>query len=216
MLGLLLWLGLDVAGLKKFSPMIHTSTLIGFLLIGGLAFSGWGLYRTFRPRAITLENVEPYIRDWLDGFHIGTRRLEEASFHFAFEVTLQSGITVAIVRTRDRPNYIIFSSRLTLTPEQKVSFDKLSEQEKESFIRELRLEGAKAKISFSLDRQSNIITIQRQLAITDALSEADLLGSIDEANFSAIVMIDTIEFALKRRQEIKQPPPTPDTGASPP
>jgi hypothetical protein len=97
---LLLWLGLDVAGLKKLSPMIHTSTLVGIFLIGGLAFSAYGFYRTFKPPDITPENIEPKIRQWLDSFGLGTRRMSEPKCFFAFEVTAVTGVPIAVLPQR--------------------------------------------------------------------------------------------------------------------
>jgi len=214
LLGFLLWLGLDVAGLKKISPMIHTSTLIGFLLIGGLAFSTYGFYRTFKPQDVTPENIEPKIRQWLDSFGLGTRKISEPTCFFAFEVTAVTGIPIAVLRTKSHSHYITLASKIGIGPEHKAAFKKLSESEKNEFIRRIRLEAAKAKIAYSPDANFETLTIEKRLPITNAFSEADLLDGISEINFSAIVVIDTIAAQLER--DVKQPSPTPNTSASPP
>ncbi len=214
LLGFLLWLGLDVAGLKKNSPMIHTSTLIVFLLIGGLAFSAFGFYRTFKPPSITPKNIEPHIRQWLDAFGLGTRRLHEPNLFFAYEVTLQTGIPIAIIRTRQHSHYVTLVSKIGFGPEHKATFDKLPELEKKQFIRRLRLEAAKAKTAYSFDASFETLIIEKRLPITDNFSEADLLDGLGEINFSAIIVLDTVASELE--VGIKQPSSTPDKGASPP
>ena len=59
------------------------------------------------------------------------------------------------------------------------------------------LQAAKAKIGTSLDRSSFTWTIERRMPITAELTEADFMGNIDEVNYSALIMVDTIPTALR-------------------
>ena len=204
LLALLLWFGLNVAGLKKISPVIHTSTIIGTLLIGGLAFSAYGFYRTFKPPVITPENIEPKIRQWLDSFSLATRKLSHPASYFYFEVKGETGIPIAIIRTKEHSRYITLICNVEIGPEHKPLFDKLSSSEKEQFLRRLRLEAAKAKITYSLDRDAGKVIIEKRLPITENFTDADLIDGISDVNFSALIVIDTI-VTLLRQPDVKPP-----------
>ena len=92
-------------------------------------------------------------------------------------------------------------------------YDKFSESEKQEFIRQVRLEAAKAKVAFSVKGNFEDLLIEKRLPITDKFSESDLIEGIGEVNFSAIVVLDTIGSYLEHK--LKQPSPTPNTEASP-
>ena len=104
---------------------------------------------------------------------------------------------MVVLRTRDHDHYLTFIANIRFTPEEKTLFDNLSEPKKEEFIREMRLQAAKAKIGTSLDRSSFTWTIERRMPITAELTEADFMGNIDEVNYSALIMVDTIPTALR-------------------
>jgi hypothetical protein len=97
-------------------------------------------------------------------------------------------------------------ANVTFTSEEKTLFNTFSEPEKEEFIREIRLEAAKAKIGTSLDRVSNVWTIERRIPITAELTEADFIGNIDEVNYSALILIDTMATELKHRRQVRPAP----------
>ena len=167
-----------------------------------------------RSAAITPQNVESKITEWVDAFGLARQKLSDPSFRFAYKVVAQTNVPVLVIRTKDHDHYLTLISNVGFTPEQKTLFDNLSEPQKEAFIREIRLEAAKAKIATSLDRQSSLWTIERRVPITPQLTEADLLDNLGEVNYSALILIDTMADALERRQRI-QPPPSPTPAASP-
>jgi len=125
-----------------------------------------------------------------------------------------TGIPIAVLRTKDHSHYITLASRIGVGPEHKAAFGKLSESEKNQFIRRVRREAAKAKIAYTPDANFETLTIEKRLPITNTFSEADLLDGIGEINFSTIIVIDTIASELER--DVKQPSSTLNTGASPP
>ncbi len=195
--------GVDAHALRNAVEEMKAHSIFLILLIVSLLVFLTGLYLLWKRARITPENVEPKIREWLDAFRLGRRILNEPNYHFGFEATLQTGIPVGILRTRDHPHYITLVSRLAFTAEQKDVFDNLSKPERERFIRELRLEGAKSKISFAADPQLKTIIIERRIPITKTLTEADLFENLDSANFSAIVILDTMAAAIDQRRENK-------------
>ena len=195
--------GVDANALRTAVQGMKAHSVFLILSFVSLVIFITGLYLLRKRSRITPENVRARIMGWLDAFHLNRRILNDANCHFAFEATLQTGIPVAILRTRDHPHYITLLSRLSFTPEQKNVFDNLSESEKQRFVRELRLEAAKSKISFSADSQLNNIAIERRIPITDTLTEANLFESIDAANFSAIIMLDTMAVGIDHRRDIR-------------
>ncbi len=163
------------------------------------------LYYLWQNSRITPENIEPRITEWLDAFGLTRQKLSEPSCHFAYRIIAQTNVPLVILRTRDHDRYLTLIANVSFTPEEKTLFDNLEESKKEEFIREMRLEAAKAKIATSLDRASYIWTIERRVPITANLTEADFIGNISEVNYSVLIMIDTIGTALRRRQQVRPP-----------
>ncbi len=53
-IALLIWLGIDRRAIAKHMPIEPTrNKLIGFLILSGFLFSGYGFYRSTRPRGLT-------------------------------------------------------------------------------------------------------------------------------------------------------------------
>jgi len=180
---------------------------------------GWTLIATYSRAGtrvgaiITFQNVESHVREWLDAFGLGIRRLSDPTCHFAFEVTPSTGIPLGVTRTREHDHYITIMTRIAIGASHRAWYDQLSQSKKDQFLRELRLEASKAKIAFVSDPALNLI-IEKRLPITNAFTEADLIDGIGEVNFSAIIIIETVALAFERR-EVKQPPSSiPGAGAS--
>jgi len=207
--------GLDWKTLTSAAQQITTHYILGIVSIALLLISIAGLAFLWRGSRITPENIEPRIRQWLDSFNLGTRRLSNPTCYFEFEVTGQTGIPIAVLRTKDHGHYITLVSKIDLGSEDKSLFDKLSSLRKEQFVRRLRVEAAKAKIAYAFDRNVGNITIEKRLPITKTFTEADLIDGISEVNFSALIVIETI-VSLLAQQETRPPSPTPDKGASSP
>jgi len=206
--------GVDVALLKRISQemkMQYILLTIGLLI--SLSVLGAGLYSKLSSSKITPVNIEPSIRQWLDAFGLGTKKLSEPSCFFAYEVTLQTGIPIVVLRTRQHPHYITLASKIGFGPEHKAEYDKLSELGKQQFMRRLRLEAVKVKTAYSFDANVDTLMIERRLPITNNFSEADLIDGLSEINFSAIIVLDTMVSELEL--DAKQPSSTPDKGASP-
>lgn len=170
------------------------------------------LYYLWKNSRITPEGIEPKIRQWLDSFSLGTRKISNPTTYFAFEVRGQTEVPIAVLRTKEHPHYITFVFKIHLGSEHKPLFDKLSPPEKDQFVRRLRLEAAKARIAYSFDRDAGNLQIEKRLPITNNFTEADLIDGISEVNFSAIIVAETMVSLLE--QGVK-PDSTPDKTASP-
>jgi hypothetical protein len=78
-----------------------------YLLIGlvvSLSILGIGLYFRLSGVETKPENIEPRVRQWLDSFGLGTRKLPTPTeCFFAYEVTAQTGIPIAILAPKVTP-----------------------------------------------------------------------------------------------------------------
>jgi len=209
---LLVFLGMDAAWFRRMIP-IDRDRLILIFLMGGFAFSGYGLYRTFTTQAVRPENVEPLVRAWMDAFSFGVKKLPDSQSYFAYEVVLQNNVPLGIARTKDHPHYLTLFAKVSISDEHKAVLQKYSAIEWEKFALKLRLEAAKNRIATNFETPLTF-PIQKRLPITPGLTEADLLDAIAEINYAAIVVRDTITLLLDPK--FTQPSSIPDKGASPP
>src|SRR5207245_3078617 len=123
---------------------------------------------------------------------LSTRKLTEPAHHFAYEVRAHTGIPLVVVRTKEHPRYITLLSKIGLGPNHMDLFKKLSKSENARFRNELLLQAAKSKIGYQADPTFENVTIEKRLPITSDLSEANLMDSIGDIHFSAIVILNTI------------------------
>jgi len=200
LVAMLVFFGIDAKTIGKAWQAMSTHYVFAILAAAFFLIFVTASYYLWQSSRITPENVEPRIREWLDAFSLGIRRLTEPAHHFAYEVTAHTGIPLVVLRTRDHPRYISLISTVGLGPNHKVLFDKLSEPDKTRFRNELVLEAAKAKIGYQTDSTFEKITIEKRLPITRDLTEANLIDGIGEIHFSALVIINTIGLALHTRE----------------
>jgi hypothetical protein len=169
---------------------------------------------TVESDPVTPENIESRIGEWLDSFSLGRRKLPNETAHFEFEVKSQTGIPIAVLRTKGHPHYITLVCKITLGEGHKPLFDKLPPLEKSRFIRRLKLEAAKAKIAYSGDWNTGELAIEQRLPITNTFSEADLIDGLSTVNFSALIVGETVATLLEE-PDTKQLASIPSTEASP-
>jgi hypothetical protein len=174
----------------------------------------WSLRALWRRSQITPENVQPRVRQWLDAFNLGNRQLPpDPQWDFGYEVTLQTGVPILVVRARNHPHYLTLLCRIDLGPDHRSAYQGLSEREQHRLRHGVRLEAAKSKIAYDADPTWDSLTIEKRIPITNDLTEAYLLDSLGEINFAAIVIIETIVSFL---ESVTQRSPDSGMGASPP
>lgn len=96
--------------------------LIGTAVVG---------YRASHPPtpAITADNVEEFVKSWCEGTNFSVREVptsDTAPFYFGLDIALANGIHVSVVRPKQYPNQLAFSSMFVLNPLQKSELEKLS------------------------------------------------------------------------------------------
>jgi len=215
------WLSLVLAGgglltyLRLRRPVWVAPILCG--LAGGalvavilLTFTAWRALPAYKPLPITPENVEEHVREWADTFRLGSKKLPLPNTHFGFEIILSNGVPIAVVRQKGSTDkYLFIIGRLDLAPPHKALMEKLPENERERIAREVFYELAKIKIGFIGDLPNSVSVLSR-LPITESLTEANFVKTIDEVESGITVANATIEKALAQAGDnasAKQPSP---------
>lgn len=193
----------------------HYLWLIGVLV--SFTIFVWGCYKWWKSARVTPENVRSKTRQWLDGFRIEHAVTPPFSdWNWGYRVFLQNGPLLFIAHTKGRPDSILFrGSILPLTPEQRVTYNKLSESEKDQLYYQLRLETARARFFFNNDANLNEVTFDSWIQIR-TLTTSTFIDSINQVYFSAIIVWSTISLELGGIPPPTQPSSTPDMEASPP
>ncbi len=161
--------------LKVAFPVWFTPVLWGLIGAGIVAviLASLVLVKRIPARSpeVTTANIETNIRNWLDAFQIGTKKVEDPQWLFAFVAELDNKIHVLIARPKNLDRYVILQSAITLSPEHKVIFDKLSESDKAIFAARLSIEISRAGVGYTMDLVHGLITLIRRVPITPNLNE---------------------------------------------
>src|SRR6266480_232719 len=191
---------------KWITQQVTEHYIFAAISIVSLTIFVWSLRALWRRSRITPENVQPRVRQWLDAFNLGNRPIPDPQWDFGYEVTLQTGIPILVVRTRNNPHYLTLVCRIDLVQDHGNAYQRLSAQEQLRFRHAVRLEAAKSKIAYGANDTWNNLTIEKRIPITKDLTEAYLLDSLGEINFSVIVIGETIESLL---ESVRQRSPDP-------
>lgn len=190
---------------KRITPVKRRSRLVLVLLIGGLVFSGYGFYRTTHPEEITPENVETKVRSWLDAFSLKTKKItDNPKLIFGYAVDFADGQLVGVSRTKAFDRYLTFEITVELSDELQKVFDNLSDEEKVSFLKELRLEILRNRVRGGMDAPFKNVVIVRLLPITSTLNEGAVIDAIDEVHNCGLLMAAVIRDGIQARVEKKE------------
>jgi hypothetical protein len=209
----------EVSGNVKFAVLLLFGTgimSVATALIHGLAtwqqvvlvalfalMFGWALIATFlacRPKQggfiVTHENVESYVRQWLDNFHVTAKKLpKNDQLNFAYQVDYEDRTHVGILHTKERNQYLAIEGRLAVSKEHKDAFDKFSEPKKRRFLLGLRAEMSRAGIRAEMPHPFETVRIIRLFPIT-TLTESEFIEQIDGVHRTELLVIDTINLGL--------------------
>jgi hypothetical protein len=171
---------------------------------------GWALIATVqanRPKSgaviITPENVESYVRQWLDNFNVAVQKLPKSEkFHFNYKVDYKDRTHLHILHPKERSHYLTILAHFTMPKGYKDLFDRLPEPEKKRFLIGIRTEVSRARIRCGWKSFFEKINIEKLLPIT-TLTEGDLIEQLDGVHASQLLVMDTI--ILRLEQEGKPP-----------
>jgi len=212
----LLTVGLAIFGKMKENWGWPTIIVYGVVVAACVLFIFGRLWPPAWRERVTDENVELKIREWLADFNLGSTKVETPDgTYFKYEIPPTRGnATITIVRTKDRPGYLTFATRLSLSKEDKSLYDKLTESQRDMLVLQLRSKLAEAKVRYILESDPFTVGAVSRVPIT-GLTESTFLQQIDDVAFGETLANDTIEIALIGQQKTTQPSPTPSTEASP-
>lgn len=192
--GVLVWLR------KRASPWLVPICwgLGGFFVILG-CFGALRIIATPLPHqidAITTENVEAHLVQWIDAFHFSRQKLPDASDrYFTYVVTTESGGRTSVIRSRLAPfdHYLIMQTGITVDQENATRLHELSQRNSDLLIRDLRIEMARFKIGFmNIQLPLTTITLEKQLPITTDISEASFVQALDDVDSARVLLASVI------------------------
>lgn len=215
---LLLWLGISPSFFQNLIPTTQSSWIL-FFLIGGFAFSGYGLYRTFHPKTVNVRNIQSKVREWLDAFNFdhGVTPPWEP-WYFGYRVTLPGGPLLFIARPKARKGeYLLLTGKITAIGwGDREAFKALTDAQRQSLFHQVRLETARAKFFFYSDASLDQISFDNWVPITNKLTAATFIENINQMYFSAQILWSTMSLHLGSKPSPTLPSSTPDTEAAPP
>jgi len=195
-------------------PLIYG--LAGFVLILAAIVGTRVLFTMPSSEQITGDNVDQYLREWLDGFGLAVQRQpkDQLSF-FTFVVTLVDGNPVAIGRSTDRSGYLLFSGSIHVNGEHIPIITAFTNTQAQHLYEQVNLELTRARFGFRLIPQEYTPKTGRRLAgaqmmksipITPALTADAISGALDEidsgmnlAREAIRLNIDSIRAATMRQ-----------------
>jgi hypothetical protein len=154
----------------------------------GLLISCFGWYRAHRA-----SDIKQKVRQWTDAFGLTSKPIVDDKLYFGFRADLPPRIIISITRRKDRRSYLTLNSRIRMSDKQRALFNKMSEKQRVSVHRELRLECGRSKISCHWDENMKVVCVHKELPINSDLTEARFRDTIREAIFSDNVVMDTMD-----------------------
>ncbi len=161
-----------------------------------------GIYSWWRSSRVTTKNIEQKVKQWIDAFGLTRRIVNNEKLHFGIQVSIPPRFIVTIGRPKDRPSYLTLVSSFRLSKQQRALFDKMTEEEKMSIYRTIRLECGRSKIGHHMHENLEVLFIHKTIPITPDLREARVIDSINEVQFAANVVMDTIDGLLKPPSQV--------------
>src|ERR1700682_4547443 len=176
-----------------------------FLIIAVVLLAS-GLFLKWRETKVTPRNVQHKIRQWLDTFKIQHGVYDFEPWHFTITLRFYN-LPMYIGRPKTLAGrYIVLQARIIgVLPEDRAAFEALSTEEMSEFYSHLALETARARISFNANHDLSDVTINKQIPITNRLSESDIIESLNDIYLSAVVIWNTTALRLSESPKLTQP-----------
>jgi hypothetical protein len=158
---------------------------------------------------VTLDNVEQHIRAWSDKFGLAVQRDErmEDQSYFALIVTGKDSIKRGVARLKKLDRYVIVFCNLVLAETHKATYDTLSEAQKTEIDEIVALDLSRSGFRFEIQPQLKKVSIEKELPITEALSEESFINALDDVGRAWKIARIQIVQALRRMKPQANIPP---------
>lgn len=159
---------------------------------------------------LTVENVESHVKQWLETFNYGIRKLplDPNNVHFGYIATNQQNRKIIISRRREFEHYLIVQANVLIGDEHRKRMEGLSPQESEAFQRRLILDLTRLRLGFStnLGGPLTTITLEKRIPITDYLTEALFIQTLDDLDTAELFVLLDVPIQLDTFPVVKPKP----------
>jgi hypothetical protein len=182
--------------------------MVGWLLtFSAFAMVRWTRSLPAKVELVSHENVERFVRLWLDNYGQTVQKTPNAEDHFRYLVTTTGGKKITIKHRHDFPEYLTFTALMTFTEEQKKLAQGLSQDDQNRAIIDLRLEFIHALVGLDVNVSFlEGITAFIEIPITRTLSQSEFIKTLwrIEAVINAFLAVNGLT-EIRLRAEGKLP-----------
>lgn len=195
---------LKVKGSRWLMPLAYG--LAGSALIGVILFTIMGLAELRSRERVTVDNVATKVRSWIDNFQLSVRTNPLPEAYFRYEVTMRNGNVVVVARPKERDRYIVIAGRLVSDAPTIETLSHLSVDQRQELLADMIAEMARSKVTFSnMQVPPQNIVLEHRLPISDSLTEAVLLGAIDDMDSAMALIQATVAKAIPQYHLTENP-----------
>ena len=156
-------------------------------------------YLSRQATLVTIKNVESHVKEWVEAFGYGIKKLDIADVHFAYQITVSDDNRVAVLRLKKFDRYLTLTKSLALSKEHQTAFTALSPAAARELISELRIQLASAKAEFRhFELPADKITLTLRIPVTGELTEARFNEAIVDLTRALIIANEVIIVRLSR------------------
>ncbi len=211
---LLLYLGLNVlldwayrkrpelrARIQPALITLACTAVIWFALAGRPIFSP-------EPEKISEQNVESYVRNWLDDFTVSVQKQENDKFVFDYEVTAPMNANAGVkleVAQRKQPHdkWLVIHAGIDFDGESKVRISNLNRHERDQIVGLMSIELAKSGVVYAIDPELKSVNINTSVPVTDSLNEDTFFREMEKVDNAVIIAENFVKAQLALREDSK-------------
>jgi hypothetical protein len=180
-------------------PALYGIGGCSFIALLIFALTGKHIFSRQEPQT-TIENVESNLRQWVDYFGLGVKKMDESDSIFAYLVTCRSGISVIVARVKARERYLVFAVNMEISQEHRDFLSSLSKDQSGRVAEELTLElarlGVSYNVSFEPNGTMNKVSLQRSIPITHNVTQDTFASYLDQMDSNTQVAREAIRLSI--------------------
>lgn len=149
-----------------------------------------------REAPVNAENIEPYIRTWLDHFHLSSAKVNETKCHFLYAIHTKAGVKFAVGRLREFDNYITIFWNWAIPAAEQEKLRALTPAQMKVLRSDLQTAIASANFAFSMNNPLSKLTIERRVPITDTLNEDEFIRGVNAIEVGAYMVLSKVAVVI--------------------
>jgi hypothetical protein len=165
---------------------------------------------TPEPTTITEQNIEIYVRSWLDDFGVGVRRVANDKVIFEYEVTVtdtenrDTGVKLKVAQFK--PPYdkkLLVHAGIIFNGDTKRIIDSLTRYQKDQIGGLMSMELAKTGVMFSVDSDLKGLDVNRGIHITSTLTDDAFFRELEDVDDAVILAENLLRAQLSLHMDVK-------------